>query len=164
MLLIMGPLLFITYCLEEDNILVSSEGIQPLGAIMFANDGSEIHSQSMILNESDGYTSTYPTKALGHVDQFRDLYLRNYKLEDQTINVNQNYNITHISEEAFELTKDVVVSEFTVHFRDNLSPFVFLLILACCQICASPKPLLYKFSDRTNMLAIYTWYEMVNVW
>ena len=108
----MGPLLFITYCLEEDNNLVSSEGIQPLGAIIFANHGSEIHSQSMIINESDGYTSTYPTKALGHVDQFRNFYLRNYKLEDQTINVNQDYNITHISEEAFELTKDVVVSEF----------------------------------------------------
>ena len=113
MLLIMGTLLFIAFLSVEDNILVSSEGIQPLALNIFADHGSDSQMQCIVINDSDGYTSTDPTKALGHLDDFREFYMRGYNREDQTITVYKNYNITHISDGVFAWASDVEVSEFS---------------------------------------------------
>ena len=111
-MLVTGSLLFIASLFEYDNILASSEGINPLDENIFAGHGAEFPMLSVIKNYSDDCTSTNPNKAFGHVDEFREFYLRNYKLEDQTINLRQDYNITHISERAFEWASDVVVSKW----------------------------------------------------
>ena len=160
MLLITGTLLFITSLSGEENTLVFSEGIQPLGENIFANHGADIHTQSIIINDSDGYTSTDPTKALGHLDEFREFYLRHYKLEDQTINVHQNYNITHISERAFEWASDVVVSEFhkvRSSFKRQCTLFWFLNSswpVVEYYLCIYLKLLQCKFIETMDMLAI----------
>ena len=129
MLLIMGTLLFIAFLSVEDNILVSSEGKQPLALNVFSEHGSDSQMQCIVINDSDGYTSTDPTKALGHLDDFREFYMRGYNREDQTITVYKNYNITHILDEAFAWASDVEVSEFSkvrIPFPREFTLFWFL--------------------------------------
>ena len=128
-MLVTGSLLFIASLFEYGHILVSSEGIKALDENIFASHGAEFHMLSIIKKYSDGYTSTNPTKAFGHVYEFREFYLRNYKLEDHNINVRQNYNITHISERAFEWASDVVVSKFHKVRSSFQRQFIFFFYL-----------------------------------
>ena len=104
-------------------MLVCSKGMQPLDEHIFTSYGTEFHTQSITIYDSEGYISNISTQTLGHIDEFRKFYLQSYSRDDQTINVKENYNITHISERAFEWASDIVVSKLYkayISFQNNV--------------------------------------------